>query len=80
MNRHAPTSQPSLPVGTPVEVRNNFCAAWSRGFEVAETTNQGYRLRRRSDHYVLPAEFGTGEVRRVSGIQASSLGASVSGP
>jgi len=80
MNRPAPAPRPSLPVGTPVEVRNNFCAAWSQGFEVAETTTRGYRLRRRSDHYVLPAEFATGEVRRVSGAQASSLGASVSRP
>jgi hypothetical protein len=79
MNRHAPVPRSSLPVGTAVEVRNNFCAAWSRGFEVAETTTRGYRLRRQSDHYVLPTEFGSSEVRRVTGPQAS-LGTSVSGP
>jgi hypothetical protein len=79
MNRHAPAARPSLPVGTPVEVRNNYCSVWSRGFEVAETTSDGYRLRRQSDHYVLPAEFGSTEVRRVTGPQAS-LDASVSGP
>lgn len=79
MNRHAPAPRPSLPVGTSVEVRNRFCAAWSPGFEVAERTSVGYRLRRQSDHYVLPTEFGTGEVRRVTRAQAS-LGGSVSGP
>jgi hypothetical protein len=51
-------------VGTRVEVRNKFCAAWSRGFEVAETTTGGYWLRRQSDSYVLPAEFVATEVRR----------------
>jgi hypothetical protein len=55
-----------LAVGTDVEVRNRFCAAWSRGFEVAEATGDGYRLRRQSDRYVLPAEFRANEVRRVS--------------
>ncbi|MGZ4801667.1 MAG: hypothetical protein ACXV9P_03610 [Acidimicrobiia bacterium] len=48
-----------------MEVRNRFCAAWSRGFEVAEATGNGYRLRRQSDRYVLPAEFRANEVRRV---------------
>ena len=78
MNRHAPVPRPALPVGTPVEVRNNFCSSWSRGFEVAETTTRGYRLRRQSDCYVLPAEFVTSEVRRLSDTQAP-LGGSVSG-
>jgi hypothetical protein len=61
----AMTSRSPLSIGTDVEVRNRFCASWSRGFEVAETTNAGYRLRRQSDHYVLPAEFTANEVRRV---------------
>jgi len=58
-------SRPALSVGTDVEVRNRFCATWSRGFEVAESTGDGYRLRRQSDRYVLPAEFRANEVRRV---------------
>jgi hypothetical protein len=58
-----PVNQTPLSVGTDVEVRNRFCASWSRGFEVAETTGAGYRLRRQSDHYVLPAEFRVNEVR-----------------
>jgi hypothetical protein len=57
-------TRPALPVGTTVEVRNKFCSAWSRGFEVAETTGVGYTLRRQSDSYVLPAEFVATEVRR----------------
>ncbi len=61
----AATSRPPLNIGTDVEVRNHFCASWSRGFEVAETTSHGYRLRRQSDRYVLPAEFTPNEVRRI---------------
>jgi hypothetical protein len=61
---HAPAARPSLPVGTPVEVRNRFCSAWSGGFEVAEATREGYWLRRQSDSYVLPNEFEPTEVRR----------------
>jgi hypothetical protein len=52
-------------VGTPVEVRNRFCSSWSRGFEVAQTTSRGYRLRRKADAYVLPSEFVPTEVRRI---------------
>jgi hypothetical protein len=64
-NRAATSPKPAISVGTPVEVRNNFCAAWSRGFEVAEATGEGYRLRRQSDQYVLPSEFVANEVRRI---------------
>ena len=64
MNTAVTGTRPALPVGTPVEVRNRFCSAWSRGFEVAETTRAGYALRRQSDSYVLPAEFDATEVRR----------------
>ena len=51
-------------VGTRVEVRDRFCSSWSRGFEVAATTDRGYILRRVSDRYVLPIEFDAGEVCR----------------
>ena len=60
-----PRPRAQLNIGTDVEVRNHFCSSWSRGFEVAETTSRGYRLRRQSDRYVLPAEFTANEVRRV---------------
>jgi hypothetical protein len=65
MNSPMTATRPSLPVGTPVEVRNRFCSAWSQGFEVAEATGDGYRLRRQSDCYVLPARFVSTEVRRI---------------
>jgi hypothetical protein len=54
----------ALSVGTGVEVLNSFCAAWSAGFEVAEATPSGYRVRRLSDRYVLPVEFVAHEVRQ----------------
>ena len=47
----------------PVEVRNSFNGAWSPGFEIAETTRHGYRLRRLSDDTVLPGEFSSEDVR-----------------
>ena len=53
----------SLPSGTPVEVCNRFCRSWSAGFEIVEATNDGYRLRRCSDRYELPAEFSPHEIR-----------------
>ncbi len=65
MNRAVPGPRPAISVGTSVEVRNRFCASWSRGFEVAETTHAGYLVRRQSDRYVLPAEFVATEVRRI---------------
>ena len=63
MNRATSGPGPALPIGTSVEVRNRFCASWSRGFEVAEATRAGYIVRRQSDAYVLPAEFVAAEVR-----------------
>ena len=55
----------SLSVGTAVEVRNEFVAAWTRGFEIAATTPGGYRVRRMSDRYVIPAEFAARQIRQV---------------
>jgi hypothetical protein len=65
MNRATNGPRPALPIGTSVEVRNRFCASWSRGFEVADTTRAGYIVRRQSDAYVLPAEFVATEVRSI---------------
>lgn len=53
-----------LTEGTRVEVRSGFDDSWSSGFEVEEVTETGYRLRRRSDSRVLPAEFPVDNVRR----------------
>lgn len=49
--------------GTRVEVRNRLDGTWSRGFEVADATAGGYRLRRLSDRTVLPVVFGDDDVR-----------------
>jgi hypothetical protein len=55
-----------LPQGTPVQVRDRFEFAFRSGFDVSETTDAGYRLRRRSDGVVLPVEFSVKDVRRDS--------------
>jgi hypothetical protein len=55
-----------LAVGTSVEVRGHFIGEWSGGFEVAETTHDGYRVRRLSDRYLLPVAFLDHDVRPVS--------------
>lgn len=53
-----------LPPGTKVEVRNGFDGRWSRGFEVSETDDDGYQVRRMSDGSVLPRTFPDDAVRR----------------
>jgi len=60
------SSVPAFTAGTAVEVRGSFRGEWSRGFEVAEATHDGYWVRRLSDRYVLPVEFTGHDVRRVS--------------
>lgn len=52
-----------LHAGTRVEVRGRFRGNWARGFEVAETTTEGYVVRRSSDRCVLPARFDVNDVR-----------------
>jgi hypothetical protein len=57
------------PTGTGVEVRNRYDGRWSAGFEIADIerdllSSPGYRLRRRSDHAVLPAVFDASQLRR----------------
>ncbi len=53
-----------LSPGTKVEVRNRFLGTWVRGFEVAEDTDGGYRIRRLSDGSVLGELFTRDDVRR----------------
>jgi hypothetical protein len=55
--------QSALMPGTQVEVLNGFERSWSPGFEVAGVDQRGYRLRRRSDGYVLPVALPAGRVR-----------------
>ncbi len=64
LSDHSP--RPDLAPGTSIEVRGHFRGDWSRGFEVAETTHDGYWVRRLSDHYLLPVAFLGHDVRRVS--------------
>jgi hypothetical protein len=52
-----------LEPGTRVEVRRRFDHHWSRGFEIAEVCDAGYRLKRLSDGSVLPTDFTDDEVR-----------------
>jgi hypothetical protein len=52
-----------LEPGTRVEVRRRFDQHWSRGFEIAEAVDDGYRLKRVSDNSVLPSTFSDEEVR-----------------
>jgi hypothetical protein len=58
------TERPRLEPGTKVEVRTGFDRSWADGFEVAEVTEQGYRVRRRNDGTILPAVFVRADVRR----------------
>ena len=57
------STQRNFAVGTSIEVRGTFRGDWSRGFEVAEATHDGYWVRRLSDRYVLPVEFSGHDVR-----------------
>jgi hypothetical protein len=52
-----------LSPGDKVEVRSRFNAQWSRGFEIVDATDKGYRVRRASDGEVLPVEFSHNDVR-----------------
>lgn len=56
------TGPSGITVGTRVEVRDRFGAQWNRGFEVVDTTEDGYIVARVSDRYVLPAEFAARDV------------------
>jgi hypothetical protein len=47
-----------------VDVRNRYQGTWTRGFEVAEVTPDGYRIRRLSDGSILGELFSRDDVRR----------------
>jgi hypothetical protein len=61
--REASTRTPLAP-GTQVDVRNRYQGTWTRGFEVAEITPEGYRIRRLSDGSILGELFSRDDVRR----------------
>ena len=52
-----------LSPGSHVEVRNRFTGTWSRGFDLVEIVDVGYRVRRLSDGSVLPTVFPPEDVR-----------------
>jgi len=56
----------NLRIGTRVEVRGRYTGSWSAGFEIVDTTENGYWLRRDSDQYRLPTPFVSNDVRRRS--------------
>lgn len=60
----ASTTRSLLPIGTKVDVQTGFDGSWASGFEVHGHTTTGYRLRRRSDAEVLPAEVAPSAVRK----------------
>jgi hypothetical protein len=53
--------------GTEVEVCSRFRRVWVKGFEVVDVENDGYRLRRKSDRWVLPTVFAADDVRPLRG-------------
>jgi hypothetical protein len=64
MERSADNTSQNFTIGTAIEVRGHFRGEWSRGFEIADETRDGYWVRRMSDRYVLPIEFSGRDVRR----------------
>jgi hypothetical protein len=59
-----PNVRTPLAPGTKVDVRNRYQGTWVRGFEVAEVTRDGYRIRRLSDGSTLGELFSRDDVRR----------------
>ncbi len=62
-DRPIPAPPDAIRPGHPVEVLDHFCSIWCRGFEVAESTTDGYLVRRCSDRWVLPVPFSPTQVR-----------------
>ena len=58
------SARPGLEPGTRIEVRTGFDRSWATGFEVDAVTDDGYRVRRRSDAQVLPVAIAAADVRR----------------
>jgi hypothetical protein len=59
-----PNARTPLAPGAKVDVRNRYQGTWVRGFEVAEATPDGYRIRRLSDGSILGELFSRDDVRR----------------
>jgi hypothetical protein len=52
-----------LEIGDGVDVHVKFNDSWSTGFEVADVVSGGYRVRRVSDHSLLPGVTGEDDLR-----------------
>jgi hypothetical protein len=52
-----------LDPGAAVEVRNHFDGRWARGFEITDSSPEGYRVRRLSDGRELPTVFDGHDIR-----------------
>jgi hypothetical protein len=59
-------SRTELAKGASIEVHSSFNDAWTPGFEIAETVIGGYRVRRASDHSVLPGLVASIDVREIA--------------
>jgi len=68
---NAPVAEPlhrsgvigAMEPGTAVEVWNRSLGCFTAGFQLAEWTPQGWRIRRLSDGAILPVEFSAGDLR-----------------
>jgi hypothetical protein len=58
----------------PVEVRTQYTGTWAPGFEIADETCDGYRLRRVSDGVLLPRHFHADEVRWAEPLDGGCVG------
>jgi len=60
-----PTPGPlGITPGTRVQVRRKFDDKWATGFEVAEATAEGYRVRRMSDGELIPVLIAEEDLRK----------------
>ena len=76
-----PSSPDDLVLGTRVAVQTRL-GRWSSGFEIAQVSEWGFRLRRISDGAVLPFDFQAEELRAEpvgTGVQCPDCGARLSG-
>ena len=52
-----------IPAGTEVEVRNRYQGEWCTGFEVVDSTADGYLVRRSADGRLMPERFPAQVIR-----------------
>jgi hypothetical protein len=64
--RGEPVGGNAVQIHVPVEVRSRYDGQWAAGFQIADRTEHGYRLRRLSDDTVLPGEFSPDDIRRTA--------------